>query len=314
MKNLFKTLITVITVVCMLSSMTAFAASQTTITKYGSDTSVNVVTTVTGVAADVIVTYLVADDVDDDNVADANEIKYINQATANGTDDVEFSYAIKGEGWNAGKAIADVKFGSDNADVAGALNDDAVLFDDIEFVVTDEQGNAVEAAAELDKAYYIGKGDARNDVVISALPGYEIVSIKIGGETVDKSLSAHTVAYDQKVEVVVKQIKDTTVYLFTDATVTDGYEVYDQKSGDKLNVLTGIGYYVGGPVDNAAIVFDGIDIDGAHADYTYDAADVDKDAVSGYFAVQLAQKDAFAEDAKATCAHVTVGEDVVESK
>ena len=312
MKNLFKTLITVITVVCMLASMTAFAASQTTVTTYNSDTSVNVATTVSGVAADVIVTYLVADDADDDNVADADEIKYINQATANGTDDVEFNYAIKGEGWSAGNAIADVKFGSNNADVAAALNDDQVLFKGIEFVVKDEAGNPVEAGAELDQAYFVGKGDFNEEVVINALPGYEIKSIKIGGVEADATLAAHKVGYEQKVEVVVAQIKDTTVYLFEEAAATDGLKVFDKKTGDELNVLTGVGYYVGGPVDSAAIVFDGIDIDGAHADYTYEATVGNE--VSGYFAVQLAQKDAFAEGAKATCAHVTKDGVTVESK
>lgn len=314
MKNLFKTLITVITVVCMLASMTAFAANQTTVTKYNSNTSVNVVTTVSGVAKDAIVTYLVAKDTNTNGVADAGEIKYINQATSDGSD-IEFSYAITGEGWSAGNAIADVKFGSNNADVAAALKDDVVIYDDIEFVVKDKYGNVlINDGAELVEEYYIGKGQSIN-ATIEELPGYVIKSITIGGVAVDATVKAHNVAYGQKVEVVVEPITDTTVYLFEEATATDGLKVYDKKSGDELHVLTGIGYYVGvedGKVDSAAIVFDGIDIDGAHPNYTYEATV--GGGVSGYFAVQLAQKEAFAEGAKATCAHVTVGGKLVESK
>ena len=310
MKKLFKTLITVITVVCMLSSMTALAASQSTVTKYGSTTNVNVETTVSGIAQDVIVTYLVAKDANENGTADADEIKYINQATSDGSD-ITFSYAITGGAWEAEKTIADVQFGSNDADTAAALNDDVVVFDDIEFIVKDAEGNAVAEAAEISKSA-IGKGDVYTDVVISALPGYTISSIKIGGVLVDETLAAHTVKYGDTVEVVVAAIEDTTVYFFNDATVADGLEIYDQDD-NKLFVKTGIGYYVGGPVDSAAIVFDGCNIDGEHANFTYAAADVDKEAKSAYFAVQLASANE-ADLAPATKAIVTVGEDVVESK
>ena len=315
MKNLFKTLITVITVVCMLSSMTAFAATQTTVTTYNSDTSVNVLTTVSGIAADTIVTYLVADDVNNNKTADAGEIKYINQATANGTDAIKFGYAIAGEHWAAGKAIADVKFGSDDAAVAGELNDDVVMFKGIEFIVKNTDGAEVKYAAELSEADFIGKGDYDDNAVITALPGFDIVSVKIGDVTyadgTEKPLqSAYKIGYEEKVEVTVSAITTTKVYLF-EGEATDGYDVYDSKTGLKLEVITGIGYYVGGPVQSAAIVFEGIDVDGAHDDYTYDA--VVGDEVSGYFAVQLAQADAFPVDAKATCAHVVANGELVES-
>lgn len=313
MKNLFKTLITVITVVCMLASMTAFAASQTTVTKYNSNTSVNVVTTVSGVAKDAIVTYLVAKDTNTNGVADAGEIKYINQATSDGSD-IEFSYAITGEGWSAGNAIADVKFGSNNAEVAADLAaDDEVIYDDIEFVVKDKGGNVlINDGAELVEEYYIGKGQSIN-ATIEELPGYVIKSITIDGKPVDETVSTHKVAYNQKVEVVVEPISDTTVYLFTDATVTDGFEVYDAKKNEKLSVVTGIGYYVGGPVDSAEIKFEGCNIDGEHPDFKYVAADVDKGAKSGYFAVQLASANA-ADLKPATEACVVVNGQHIPSK
>lgn len=303
MKNLFKTLITVLTVVCMLSSMTAFAASQATVTTYNSDTSVNVATTVSGVAADVIVTYLVANDANENGVADADEIKYINQATSTGAA-IPFNYAITGEGWSAGNTIAAVQFGSNDADTASALNDDSVLYDEIPFSVN------IAGGAEISYEK-IGKGDVYTDVVIKALPGYTLTALKIGDVDQDTTVGTYTVAYGQAVSATVEAITDTTVYLFEDATVADGYEIYDQND-NKLNVVTGIGYYVGGPVDSAAIEFDGIDIDGAHENYTYEAT-VGSEA-SGYFAVQLAQAEAFAEGAKATNAIVVKGENTVEAK
>lgn len=302
MKNLFKTLITVIIVVCMLSSMAAFAATQTTVTKYGSDTNVDVVTTVTGVAENVIVTYLVADS--EDATIAADEIKYINQATSNGTDDITFSYAITGT-MSAGNTIADVQFGSNDADTAAALADDEVIFDEIPFTVN------IPDSAEISHEK-IGKGDVYTNVVIKALPGYRLTALKIGDVDQDTTVGTYTVAYGKAVSATVEAITDPTVYLFTDATVEDGLEIYDQDD-NKLYVKTGIGYYVGGPVDSAAIVFDGCNIDGEHPDFTYAAADVDKEANSAYFAVQLASVNE-ADLAPATKAIVVKDGSPVESK
>ncbi len=296
MKNLFKTLITVITVVCMLCSMTAFAATQTTVTSYVSDTSVNVVSTVSGVAKDVIVTYLASNSAD--ATIDANEIKYINQKTSDGENDVVFSYAISDvEGWEAKDVISTVQYGS-SAELD--IEDDQILFDEIPFSVTC-------GGAAVDGAYLsvtkIGKGDTV-EVNITPELGYEIDTVTIGGDVADTTVGTYEVAYGDEVVVTVKEVTSTKVYLFDDVVANDGLDIY---YGDtKLNVLTGVACFVGGPVESASIVFDGVNVDGAHHDYTYAAADVTGNA--GYFAVQLAQEDAFADGAKATDAIVTTEE------
>lgn len=313
MKNLFKTLITVLTVVCMLSSMTAFAASQTTVTTYNSDTSVNVATTVSGVAADVIVTYLVANDANENGVADADEIKYINQATSDGSN-IPFNYAITGEGWTAGTTIAAVKFGSNNADTATDLNKDnsVVAYHNIPFSVVDANGDAVEEAAEI-SATKIGE-NYTGSYTISALPGYEITKVVIGEEEAVGTEGAYTISEGQSVVVTVAPINGLKVYLFKDATVTDDYKVYDAKTDAELTVVSGVGFYTGS-AEKAQIKFAkadaAFDIDGEHAEGIYDAV---VNGASSYFAVQLAADDATLDGVSAVQTIAVKGADTVTAE
>ena len=286
MKILFKTLITVLTVVCMLSSMTAFAASQTTVTKYNNDASVNVISTVTDVAAHVIVTYIAASDANGNDTFDAGEIKYINQKTSDGSA-MTFEYAVKGEGWTAGNTITDVQYGSSDATVASQLEKDIIAYYDIVYSVVDAEGNTVNEAAEI-----VGKigEDWTGDYNIKALPGYEVTEVKINDVVKGDSEGAYTITEGDKVVITVAPIEGLKVYLFKDATVADNYKVYDAKTDEELSVVSGVGFYTGS-AEKAQIKFansEGVafDIDEAHADGIYDA--VPSGEASGYFAVQLA--------------------------
>ena len=312
MKKLFKTLVTVITVMSMLLvATTAFAASAGTVTQYNEDNNVTVTSTITGVAADTIVTYIAAVDADD-NGYDASEIKYINQATSDGSD-ITFSYSLTGSDWTSGATITEVKYGSDDSEVAAALNTadttNDVLYDDIDVTVT------VNGAATSD-AYTnyvtlspskIGNAD-EEDVAIEAVAGYEIASITIGdvAQTATSFVSTYKVAYGQEVVVDVKPGDGVNVYLL-DAEVTDGLTVYDASTDQALEVVTGVGYYTGS-VKTVGIQFGTYDIDGAHDDGKYEAVLKDASAQAGYFAVQLAGTDMTG--VAATAAYATDANDV----
>lgn len=287
MKNLLK-IVTVITVICMLfTCTTAFAATQTTVTTYNTDTSVNVVSTVNDVASGTMVTYLAAKDANGDSTVQESEIKYIDQQTSDGKPMV-FSYSLTaptGTTWAPSEVVSNVKYGSNDSDVAAALGNDTVKYVGINFTVTGTQNG--DEGATLNTTY-IGKGETKS-VTVTPQDGYEIKSITVDNTPVAEGTYTFDVSYNQEVVVTVEMISGTHVYLYTDATVADGYEIYDTKTDAKLNVVTGIGYYVGGPVEKAYIVFDGCDIDGGHNNYKYEAV-VGKDA-SGYFAVQLADAD-----------------------
>lgn len=284
MKNLLK-IVTVITVICMLfTCTTAFAASQTTVTTYKSSTNVDVKSTVSDVASGTMVTYLAAKDANGDSTVQESEIKYIDQQTSDGKPMV-FSYSLTGNDWNAGSVISNVKYGSNDSAVAAALSNDTVKYEDINFTVTGAQNG--DEGATLNTTY-IGKGETKS-VTVTPQDGYEIKSITVDNTPVAEGTYTFDVSYNQEVVVTVEMISGTHVYLYTEATVADEKEIYDITDGEpgtRLNVVTGIGYYVGGPVDKAYVEFNGCDIDGAHNEYKYEA--VVESATSGYFAVQLA--------------------------
>ena len=296
MKNLFKTLITVITVVCMLvTCTTAFAAATAnTVTQYLGDSSVKVTSTISGVASGTMVTYLAGVDGNDEGTTlDAYEIKYINQYTSDGSD-IPVEYSITGNGWTAGTQITEVKYGSDNSTVATELNaadtTNDVLYDDIDITVT-VNGDA----APNDYTNYVTVAPAKIgnadevDVAFAANAGYQITSIKINNVDVGTSTLTHKVAYNQPVVVDVEPIDSVKVYLLN-AEVTDGLKVYDATTSQELTVVTGVGYYTGS-VKEVGIDFGDTNIDGEHEDGKYEAVLENATAQAGYFAVQLAGTD-----------------------
>ena len=294
MKNLFKILVTVVTVVCMLvTCTTAFAATANTVTQYKADTSVKVTSTIKGVADGITVTYLAAVDSNNNNAIDAAEVKYINQYTSNGSD-IPVSYSITGSGWTAGTQITEVKYGSGDSTVASELNvadkTNDVLYDKIDVTV-----NVNGEAAPNDYTNYvtitpakIGNAD-EVDVAFAANAGYQITSININSVDVGTSTLTHKVAYGQKVVVGVAPVGTVKVYLLN-AEATDGLRVYDSKTDMELSVVTGVGYYTGS-VKEVGIDFGDTNIDGAHIDGKYEAVLEDSNAQAGYFAVQLAGTD-----------------------
>ncbi len=290
MKNLFKTLITVITVVCMLvTCTTAFAATANTVTQYNAANNVTVISTVSDVASGTVVTYLAAQDTNATEGIEADEIKFIDQKTSDGQP-MTFKYSIDNGNtdWTPGTTITQVKYGSGNAAVSAALNNDAtkdVKFSNITVSVKGKVTEDYETYVTLTPSV-IGNGDTDVDVAIEAASGYEIKSIKIGDadEVTDTAIiGSFKVDYNETIEIEVEEITGIKVYLL-DAEVTDGLTVYDEKTNQPLEVVTGVGYFTG----NAAKV--GIqfskDIDGAHSEGYYEA--VKPDGNAGYFAVQLA--------------------------
>ncbi len=288
MKNMFKTFIAVITVVCMLvTCTTAFAATASTVTQYNADNNVTVTSTVSDVAEDTIVTYLAAQDTNGQAGIQSDEIKYINQKTSEGTT-MTFSYSIDNGStdWTAGNTITQVKYGSNDAAVATALNNDATT--DIKFKNITVYVNGGAATTKYEDYVTltpsaIGNADTDVDVAIAALAGYEIISIKVGNAAPVNDTTTVKVDYNESIEIEVKPIEGVKVYLL-DAEVTDGLTVYDQNTNEPLTVATGVGFYAGN-AKNVGIKFNK-DIDGAHAEGLYEA--VKDGEYSGYFAVQLA--------------------------
>ena len=124
--NLLKSVAAAATASALLfSTVTSFAAATaTTVTTYSGST-VSVSSTITGVAANTMVTYLASAN-SDGSVSKSGDILYIGQKTSDGSNAITFNYNLPSSVTaTAGNVLAKVKYGASDKDTAKALNSDA---------------------------------------------------------------------------------------------------------------------------------------------------------------------------------------------
>lgn len=113
--NLLKSVAAAATASALLfSTVTSFAATANTVTKYNNDGTINIASTINGVASGTMVTYLASKN---GSVATAEDIVYIGQQTADGTTPIRFVYNTK-----SGVTQAEVKYGASDTATANDLN------------------------------------------------------------------------------------------------------------------------------------------------------------------------------------------------
>lgn len=123
--NLLKSVAAAATASALLfSTVTSFAATATTVTTYSGST-VSVSSTITGVAANTMVTYLASAN-SDGSVSKSGDILYIGQKTSDGSNAITFNYNLPSSVTaTAGNVLAKVKYGASDETTAGLLNADA---------------------------------------------------------------------------------------------------------------------------------------------------------------------------------------------
>ena len=278
--NLVKAVASVATATTLLfATATCFAATANTVTTYGND-GVKVTSTISGVTEGQMVTYLAGAG---DGAIDAKEdIIYITQWTSDGTDKV-VSYNLK-ETPAVKDLAATVKYGSDVAETAEALNADAYRAVEIEGVtvkcdtslvtvsVNDKvgSGDQVTATWEIDANYEVDKVlvnsvevEATNSVVVPyAADGAEleiIVKAKEGTPTIS------TVDADLKVEVKDGDKVLPSVGMIAQVTgKAKEYGIYVTDAEGNPFVFEGIeGYFAAAGAENADEGYYAVNIAGA---------------------------------------------------
>lgn len=194
--NLLKSVAAAATASALLfSTVTSFAATANTVTTYTSGRKVRVTSTITGAPVGKMITYL-ASSGKDGAVNTSTDIKYIGQKTVP-TDGsaVEFSYDI--DGANVGETVATVRYGSDDAATAVALNEDAsktVVYG----ALTVSETNC---EVKVDKTN-IGNGDSAK-VTVEPKAGYEMKMVSINGAELSNNIATtYTVPYAENMEFI----------------------------------------------------------------------------------------------------------------
>jgi hypothetical protein len=199
-RNLKAIFASVLTVALLATAMTGFAATVTTKSTYNTGTDkVAVTTSVNGATADSEVTYLVKNG--------EGDIVYIDQDTAaNGA--VKFEYKI------AQTKIADyattVKFGTDATDEFAGTGKDTLGF----AALKDQSGDTYTVTYANDVvAAGIGEKVTAN---IAAKDGYEIVDVKVNGES-KTAVNSVEVDNDDVITVETKKSKvDPAIQVYKD--------------------------------------------------------------------------------------------------
>lgn len=194
--NLLKSVAAAATASALLfSTVTSFAAATaTTVTTYKSGNKVGVTSTITGAPAGKMITYL-ASSGENGAVNSESDIKYIGQKTVPADGNVSFLYDI--DSATAGKTVATVRYGSDDAATATDLNKDAsktVVYGALKVSKTNCEVN-------VDKAN-IGNGESAT-VTVQPIDGYEMKMVSVNGEELsDTTATNFTVPYAENMEFI----------------------------------------------------------------------------------------------------------------
>lgn len=196
--NLLKSVATVATASALLfSTVTSFAATATTVTTYKDNGKVGVTSTITGATAGKMITYLASYKVDG-SVEKAGDIAYIGQQTVPDSGNVTFSYDITKEGMTPDSVIAKVKYGSDDAVTATALNKDETS--EVKYgalTITKNNCSIQIGGVKVTETNDVKIGNGETvDVTIEPDDKYAINEIYINGEKYSGAASTVQVEYD----------------------------------------------------------------------------------------------------------------------
>lgn len=208
-KRIFKVASALALTVALLvsSAVVSFAASYTTTTKYLNQNTIEVTSTASGLAEGVMATYVAYNN---DGFTEANAV-YIDQATANGTDDVTFVYQT-----NSDNVKATVKFGGSTETEA----QDATKKGYAVNVTVDGVDAGIVTVPEVDEAYPEGEYLAR-EIPVALDTTKAVADIKVNNEIVEAwyvkdgavVIFSNVILDDATVAITTKSVEDTTVVL-----------------------------------------------------------------------------------------------------
>ena len=189
-KRIFKVASALALTVALLvsSAVVSFAANYTTTTKYLNQNTIEVTSTASGLEEGDMATYVAYND----TFSEANAV-YIDQATANGTDDVTFKYQT-----NSDNVKATVKFGGSKEEAA----QDATFTGYAVNVTVDGADAGVVRVPEVDADYdseYLAR-----EIPVAIEAGKAVKSVKVNGE-----------------EVAVWYVKDGVVVIYSNVILAD---------------------------------------------------------------------------------------------
>ncbi len=301
--NLLKSVAAAATASALLfSTVTSFAdttPSATTVTTYSKGT-VSVNSTISGVAAGTMVTYLASKKADG-TVENSNDILYIGQKTSDGNA-ITFNYNLpKSVTPTAGNVLAKVKYGANNETTARELNKDIsteVKYGELTIVKNncDITINGVKLTDNTKPA--IGNGDTV-EVGIAPVSGYEIKEVSL--DTFEKDDAVATGSLSVKCDGTNKELVVICGAVSREATETAVVSVRDIDETVTKNEKT---YYHKGvvcskflPAGTENVIF-GMYVRSANGDgTTYSMGDIkdgfyaegenQADTDASYYAVQL---------------------------
>ena len=185
--NLLKSVAAAATASALLfSTVTSFAdtPSATTVTTYSGST-VSVSSTITGVAANTMVTYLASAKANG-SVESSDDILYIGQKTSDGSNAITFNYNLPSTVTaTAGNVLAKVKYGASDEDTAKALNSDAateVKYGALAITKNNCTIKIGDTALTDNTTATVGNGGSVT-VSFEADPGYAVKEVYLNGES-----------------------------------------------------------------------------------------------------------------------------------
>jgi hypothetical protein len=280
--NLVKAVASLATATTLLfSTATCFAATANTVTTYGED-GVTVTSTIKDVVEGQMVTYLAG--AGEGTIESKEDIVYITQWTSDGSDKV-VSYNLKSVP-AINTLAATVKYGSDVADTAAALNNDAYASVQIAGVTATFDADLVTLTVN-DK---VGSGDK----VVAAWEidsNYELDTVIVNGAAVEVAGNSVEVPYaagGATIEVNVKAKEGTPTVATFDEVINYNVQVGEEvlPSFGAVGKLTGTADEYGIYVTDA----EGVEFEFEGMKGYFPAAGADK-ADEGYYAVNIAGKD-----------------------
>lgn len=203
----------------LLSTANCFAATVNTTTKYNLSTNnITVKTSVTGMANDGMVTYLLTKDsnaITSENASD--KILYIEQKSSAGKA-VDFEYTVAKDKMPALTSV--LKMGSNVSetfdDIANSLKfgNITVFADNATVALTNASGEAI------DSKYVIGNGEIVN-LTATAKDGYSIVKVKVGSTEYPTGSAITITGTGDPIEVEVITTSTTTNSVTKVADITE---------------------------------------------------------------------------------------------
>ena len=207
-KRIFKVASALALTVALLvsSAVVSFAAEYKTTTKYLNQNTIEVTSVASDLKSGDMATYVAYNN---DSFNEANAV-YIDQATANGTDDVTFTYQT-----NSDNVKATVKFGGSTETSAKDADKEGYT---VNVTVNGEAAGSV-IVPEVDMTTYDSEYLAR-EIPVTVAAGYAVDSVAVNGDPVD-----------------VWYVKDGVVVIYSNVILDDAEVAITTKAVDATVVL-----------------------------------------------------------------------------